>query len=101
MSDIADEMLAALTPLLGPDGFGVAATYKGATVNVIYERPTQEWSPLEARMVTTQPRARGLAADFAAWTASDTIVIEGTTFRIPERPVPDEVGFVDMVLAKA
>jgi hypothetical protein len=100
MSEIQEEMLAALTGMLDPAAFGTAATYKGATVNVIYDRPTEVWSPIEGRMVLTSPQAKGLASDFSAWTANDTIVIGGTTFRIPERPVADEVGFVTMALAK-
>lgn len=98
---LQSDLLAGLTPLLDPDtGFGTAATYKGETVNVIFRKPPEDWSPLEQRVQTTAPTARGMAADFAAWAKNDPIVIDGVTYRITEKPRPDDVGFCWLTLGR-
>lgn len=98
--NIQTEMLEALTEMLDPEMFGVEATYKGNTVNVIFSNPAAEFSPLDAIVMTTKPSARGLASDFAAWQRDDPIIIGGVTYRITQPPIPDDVGFCDLILCK-
>lgn len=80
-----------LTPFFDTDDFAVAATYTPSgglakTVNVIFDNAALD----RLGIVATNPVALCRAEDVSAPTGADTLVVNGTTYKIKDADEQDD-----------